>query len=60
MKFEIHPSANSQFYWRIVAGNGQVLAHSETYTTKQACLNAINVVKREASTARVVDFAGVR
>jgi uncharacterized protein YegP (UPF0339 family) len=30
MQFEIRPAAGGEFYWRIVASNGQVLATSET------------------------------
>ncbi len=50
MKFEIRDSNSSSqpYYWRIVAGNGQILATSETYTTRQSCTDAINTVKRNA------------
>lgn len=57
MHFEIlHSNSYSQpYYWRIVAGNGQVLATSETYTSKQGCRDAIDSVKRHAATAPVED-----
>ncbi len=60
MKFEISRARNGQFFWRIVAHNGQVLAHSETYTTKASCRNAIDTVKARAASAQVVDLVGVR
>lgn len=44
------------YYWRMVAGNGSVLAHSETYTSKQGCLNAIDIVKREGGNGVVQDL----
>ena len=34
MKFEIEKQRNGQFYFRIKASNGQILAHSEGYTAK--------------------------
>lgn len=57
MKFEILDSNSSAqpYYWRIVASNGQVLATSETYTSKQGCQNAIATVKAHAATASTVD-----
>jgi uncharacterized protein YegP (UPF0339 family) len=56
MYFEILRSASTgMFWWRIVAANGQVLAHSEQYTAKQSCVNAIGTVKRGAAMARVYD-----
>ncbi|MXW42909.1 MAG: DUF1508 domain-containing protein [Acidimicrobiia bacterium] len=36
MQFEIRDAVNEQYYWRIVASNGQVLATSETYVAKQS------------------------
>jgi uncharacterized protein YegP (UPF0339 family) len=35
MEFAIHRAVGGQYYWRIVASNGQVLANSETYLTKR-------------------------
>ncbi len=57
MKFEIHNSnsPSQPYYWRIVA-NGRVLAHSETYVRKQSCYDAINIVKKNAATAPVMDL----
>ena len=55
-EFEILDSSNGQFYWRFKSGNGEVVATSETYTTKQSCQNGIDSLKRDASTARVQDL----
>jgi uncharacterized protein YegP (UPF0339 family) len=57
LKFEIRKttSKSQPYYWRIVAGNGQVLASSETYVQKQSCLDAIAVVKKNAAAAPVDD-----
>ena len=58
MRFQIRRSNNYRqpYYWRMVARNGEVLATSETYTTKQGCQNAIAVVKREAGGGIVDDL----
>ena len=44
MKIQILKSTNGQFYWRIVARNGRILATSETYKSKQACKNTVTSV----------------
>ncbi len=56
MRFRIGKSSNGQYYFEIqAAGNYETLATSETYTTKQACQEAINQIKAGATTATVVD-----
>ena len=44
MKCQIHNSTNAQFFVRVVASNGAILAHSETYTTKQSATNCANII----------------
>jgi len=39
-KIEIIKSKR-QWYWKIVAGNGEVLAHSETYKTKRGAYTGV-------------------
>jgi uncharacterized protein YegP (UPF0339 family) len=47
--------ASGGYRARIYGGNHEQMFLSEVYTTKQAALNAINVVKANASTAPVQD-----
>lgn len=48
-KFQIFKSlANSQYYFRFIASNGEQILSSESYTTKQGCLGGIDSVKRNA------------
>lgn len=54
-EFEIKKSTNNQYFWRFQANNNEIVAQSETYTTKAACKNGIEVVKREAANASVKD-----
>lgn len=56
MQFEIRDAVNGQYYWRIVASNGQVLATSETYVAKQSAINAASSVKTNAGTAPIYDY----
>jgi uncharacterized protein YegP (UPF0339 family) len=58
MKFQIRRSTSTTqpYYWRIVASNGQTLATSETYVSKDSAKSAINSVKASAATATVEDL----
>lgn len=47
-KFEIKQAKNEQFVFNLKAGNGQIILTSEMYTTKKACLNGIESVKKNA------------
>jgi uncharacterized protein YegP (UPF0339 family) len=47
-KFVIKTQKDGQFYFNLVAGNGQNILKSEAYTTKPACQNGINSVKANA------------
>ena len=46
---------NGQFYFTLVATNGEVIGTSEMYTTEQARDGGIDAVKRVASGAETVD-----
>ncbi|QCR40297.1 hypothetical protein C1N74_07600 [Microbacterium sp. SGAir0570] len=50
-------SDKTQFYWTLEADNGEVVATSETYTTKQAAKDGIASVKRIAPNATIIDVA---
>lgn len=47
-KFEISVRKNGEFQFNLKASNGQVILTSEGYTTKAACVNGINSVKKNA------------
>ena len=51
-KVEIEKSAANfydpiRWWWRIKAGNGQKLAHSEDYTSRQACFKTARKVAKK-------------
>ena len=48
-KFVITLRKNGEFQFNLKATNGQVILTSEGYTTKTACLNGIESVKKNAA-----------
>ena len=47
-KFVITKRSNGEFQFNLKAGNGQVILGSEGYTTKSACENGIESVKKNS------------
>ncbi len=47
-KFVVSLRKNGEFQFNLKATNGQVILSSEGYTTKAACLNGIESVKRNS------------
>lgn len=45
-KFVISTRKNGEFQFSLKAGNGQEILGSEGYTTKAACLNGVESVKK--------------
>ena len=48
-KFEISMRKNGEFQFNLKASNGEVILTSEGYTTKSACLNGVESVKKNAT-----------
>jgi uncharacterized protein len=55
MRFVIKKTSNDQFRFNIVAGNGQVVATSETYTRKESAMDTVRSIQAGAGNARVDD-----
>ncbi len=53
-KFELYLDKSNQFRFRLNARNGQIIAVSESYTTKASCLNGIQSVKKNAPDAEIL------
>lgn len=47
-KFEITKRKNGEFQFNLKAGNGQIILTSEGYTTKAACNNGVESVKKNS------------
>jgi len=57
MRFVIYKSSNGQFYFVIKSNNGQVVATSETYTSKASAKSTIDSIKSGInSNTSVVDM----
>ena len=54
-KFEWFKDRSGKFRFRLVAPNGEVIAVSEAYSTKEACTNGIEAVKKYVPRAIVQD-----
>lgn len=55
-KFEWYTDKAGKFRFRLKAGNGQVIAVSEGYDSKDSCMNGIESVKKNAPIANIVEF----
>ena len=47
-KYELYKSSNGEYRFRLKAGNGEVIATSEGYSSKAGALGGIDSVKRNA------------
>jgi hypothetical protein len=54
-KFEWYKDKAGKFRFRLVAPNGQTIAVSEGYESKDACVNGIESVKKNAPIAKIVE-----
>jgi len=50
-KFVVKKAATGKFTFNLLATNGQVIASSEAYETKRACLVGIESVRKNAAKA---------
>jgi uncharacterized protein len=51
MKFEVFKGKNGDFYFSLFAKNGQKILASEGYSSKAACMNGVESVRKNASSA---------
>ena len=54
-KFVVKETKNGDYVFNLKAGNGEVIAVSETYTTETACMNGIESVRKNAVEAKLED-----
>ena len=53
-KFEVYFDKAGKYRFRLVAMNGENIAASQGYTRKQACMNGIDSVRRNAEELNIV------
>jgi uncharacterized protein YegP (UPF0339 family) len=54
-KFEWFTDKAKKFRFRLKAANGEIIATGEAYESKQACLDGIESVKKNAPIAKIVE-----
>ncbi|GAA1836350.1 YegP family protein [Nocardioides hankookensis] len=55
-QFEIYKDAASKFRFRLKAANGEIVAQSEAYESKDGAKDGTDAVKRAAAEATVEDL----
>ena len=55
-KFEVYQDKRCSYRFRLKARNGEVIAASEAYTTKAACLGGVMSVIKNAPEAEIEDL----
>ena len=59
-KFKLFQSdKDDQWYFSLIAPNGETIAQSEGYISKQNALKGINSVKENATTAKVFEITEI-
>ncbi len=54
--FEVHCDANGKFRFHLKAANGEIVAQSQSYGSKEAAMKGIASIKKNAPIAEVVDL----
>jgi uncharacterized protein len=52
-KFKLYKDVKGEYRWKLVAGNGETVATSEGYKSKDSAKGGIESVKKNAATAPV-------
>lgn len=51
-KFQIYKSSSKKFYFRLRAGNGQIILQSQGYSSKPSCQNGIKSVGKNGKSVK--------
>lgn len=55
-KFQVYKDNAGKFRFRLKAANGEIIASGEAYNSKNACMNGIESVKKNAPIAEIKDL----
>jgi len=55
--FELKKSESGKFHFNLKAGNGQIVATSQMYASKESALNGIESVRKNAPDAKLEDLS---
>lgn len=56
-KFEIYTDKAGEYRFRLKAPNGEIIAVSEGYKKKKACINGIQSVKRNVRNTKIIELS---
>ena len=54
-RFQIYQDSAGYYRWRLIAGNGEIVAGSEGYSSKQNAIRSAYRIKELAPTASVTE-----
>lgn len=55
-KFEVYNDKSGEYRFRLRARNGQIIAVSQAYKSREGCMKGIESVKMNAPVARIVEI----
>lgn len=55
-KFEVYVDKAGKYRFRLKASNGEIIAVGESYSSKSACMNGIESVKKNAASAVIEEI----
>jgi uncharacterized protein len=55
-KFEVYTDKAGEYRFKLKAPNGEVIAVSEGYKSKDSCMNGIQSVMKNAPKAKIVEL----
>jgi uncharacterized protein YegP (UPF0339 family) len=55
-KFTVFLDKSKKYRFNFKASNGEIIASSEAYNTKTACLNGIKSIQKSAPIAKIIDL----
>ena len=55
-KFEVYKDKAGEYRFKLKAANGEIIAVSEGYSSKTSCMNGIQSVMKNASSAKIVEL----
>lgn len=53
-KFEIYKDISGEYFFRLKSSNGEIIATSESYTTKGACVKGIKSIGKNAPDCEIL------
>ena len=56
-KFEIYTDKVGEYRFRLKAPNGEIIAVSEGYKKKKACINGIQSVRRNVRNTKIIELS---